>query len=159
MTLYVQVKERLTQAMRAGDTNAKNAIRVLLGKLQTAGQESDEAVISSVKMLIKQNEEEIETRSGHVKMSDGTVREVAVSGQEEGIQRLQAEIVILKEFLPDFLSADKIREILSQSENQSQINAAKNGGAAIGIAMKILKPIGAVEGTTVKEVVGSIYGQ
>jgi uncharacterized protein YqeY len=91
-----------------------------------------------------------------VKLPDGSIREVAVSGQEEGIARLNAEIVVLKEFLPDFLSVEKIREVLAL--NKAEIDAAKNAGAAVGVAMKILKPIGAVEGTTVKDVVSSIYG-
>ena len=155
--LYATVKERLIQAMRANDSNAKNVIRVLLGRLQTTGQETDEVVISSVKMLIKQNEEEIQTRSGNVKMSDGTIREVVVTGQEDNIKRLQAEIVILKEFLPAFLSPERIKEILTSPENQLQINGAKNVGAATGVAMKLLKSIGAVEGSVVKEVVGAIY--
>ena len=160
--LFPKIKERLIQAMKANDANAKNAVRAILSKLQTSGQETDDAVISCVKMLISQNEEEIETRSGRVKITnpDKTtyIREVAVSGQEEGIARLNAEIVVLKEFLPDFLSADKIREVLALPLNKSQVDAAKNAGAAVGVAMKILKPIGAVEGSTVKDVVSSIYG-
>jgi len=157
--LYAKLKERLTQAMKASDTSAKNAVRAVLSKLQTSGQETDEAVISSVKMLIKQNEEEIETRNGRVKMADGSIKEVAISGQENEIARLNAEIVVYNEFLPDFLSADKIKEILALPLHQSQINAAKNAGAATGVAMKILKPHGAVEGGTVKDVVAAIYGQ
>ena len=157
--LFSKIKERLTQAMKASDTNAKNALRSLLSKLQTSGQETDEAVISAVKMLIKQTEEEIETRNGRIKMSDGSIKEVAVSGQEGQIERLNAEIKALKEFLPDFLSADKIKELLSLPLYLNQINDAKNIGAATGVAMKILKPLGAIEGTTVKDVVGAIYGQ
>lgn len=156
--LFLKIKERLVQAIKASDNDAKNAIRALLSKLQTSGQETDEAVISSAKMLIKQNEEEIETRHGRVKLADGSIREVSVTGQENYISHLNAEIVVLKEFLPSFLSADKIKEVLVLSSNKIQIDAAKNAGAAVGVAMRILKPIGAVEGNTVKDVVASIYG-
>ena len=136
-------------------------MRVLLSKLQTSGKETDEAIISNVKTLISQNEEEIETRNGRVKVKDEngveTIRTVAITGQENEIRRLQAENEILKEFLPDFLSADRIKEILQQ--HQAEINAAKNAGAATGVAIKLLKPHGAVEGQTVKDVVAAIYGQ
>jgi len=159
MLLYARLKERLTQAMKASDTNAKNAVRALLSRLQTSGQETDEAVISSVKMLIKQNEEEIETRNGRVAMPDGSIKEVAVSGQENEIARIIAQTLVFKEFLPDFLSVERIKEILTMPLHQTQINAAKNSGAATGVAMKILKPHGAVEGGTVKDVVTAIYGQ
>lgn len=160
--MYDDLKERLTLAIKANDKNAKNVFRAVLSKLQTSGKkndESDAAVISSIKMLVKQNEEEIETRNGRVIMPDGTVKEVAVTGQEDELARLKAEILVLREFLPDFLSADKIKEILTLPENQSQINAARNAGAATGVAVNILKSHGAVEGGTVKNVVQSIYGQ
>lgn len=157
MTLLMQVKNRLLEAMKSQDATAKNAIRALLSKLQTSGKETDEDVISAVKMLIKQNDEEIETRQGRVKMPDGSIKEVQVTDQEAEIQKLQNEIVVLKDFLPNFLSSDQIRTILRLSENNLQLNAAKNVGAAIGLAMKVLKSHGAVEGNTVKEVVTETY--
>mgnify|MGYP000482239857 CR=1 FL=1 len=159
MALMQQIKARLTQALKANDVPAKNAIRVLVGKLQMLGQDTDEAVISNLKSLIKQTEEEVETRRGNVKMADGTVMKVPVTNQETDIARLEAEIAVLKEFMPNFLSADQIKTILTAPENQQQVNAAKNAGAATGIAMKILKSHGAIEGNTVKDVVLSVYGQ
>lgn len=157
--LHEKLKERLRTAMKANDTSAKNAVRAILSQLQTVGKETDEAVISFAKMLIKQNEEEIETRNGRVKMADGSIKEVAVSGQENEIAALQREIVVYNEFLPDFLSVEKIREILNLPLHRLQINAAKSSGAAVGLAMKILKQLGAVEGGTVKNVIAEIYGQ
>jgi uncharacterized protein YqeY len=160
MTLIAQVQARLTQAMKAGDTPAKSACRMLLSKLQTSNQVSDDQVISATKSLIKQNADEIETRNGRVAMPDGTVKEVAVTAdQKAAIPDLEAQNVVLKSFLPTFLSADKIKEILSLPLHLSEIKACKNAGAATGTAIKILKPHGAVEGATVKEVVASLYGQ
>lgn len=155
--LYAKLRDRLTQAIKASDVNSKNAIRNLIAKLQTSGQETDEAVISSIKILIKQNEEEIEARSGRVTKPDGSVIEISVSGQEDNIARLHAETILYREFLPDYLDFDEIKEILLLPLNQTQINAAKSVGAATGLAMKLLKTVGEVEGATVKKVVETIY--
>lgn len=152
--LIDDLKTRLVVAMKSKDSIAKNAIRGVISKAQVSGAETDESIVSFVKMLIKQNEEEIETRSGRVKMSDGSIREVAVNNQEELIHVLNEEIKVLKQFLPVYLSEDKIREILS--ENLIEIKSAKTGGASMGIAMKIMKKHGPVEGETVRKIVSSL---
>lgn len=158
--LLETIKQRLVQAMKAGDGPAKAACRMLLSKAQTSNQTTDDQVISSAKSLIKQSQEEIETRMGRVKLDDGTVKEVAVTGdQTAAIADLRGQIAVLESFLPTFLTSEQIKALLTTPENQQQINAAKNAGAATGTAMKILKAHGAVEGQTVKDVVSSIYGQ
>ena len=147
-------------AMKATDTPAKSACRMLLSKVQTGNTVTDEQVISATKSLIKQNADDIEARRGHVSMPDGTVKEVAVTAEQQAvIPDLEAQNVVLNSFLPTFLTADRIREILTLPLHQSEINASKNAGAATGVAIKILKPHGAVEGVIVKEVVASLYGQ
>ena len=90
-------------------------------------------------------------------MSDGTIREISVSGQEDEVARLHSEINVLSSFLPQYLSAEKIGFILTESENLQKIKSVKNSGAAIGIAMKILKDHGAVDGVVVRDIVASIY--
>lgn len=158
MTLVAQVQARLTQAMKAGDGPAKSACRMLLSKVQTSNTVSDDQVISATKSLIKQNGDEIEARRGKVRMPDGSIKEVAVTAdQQAAIPDLEAQNVVLNSFLPSFLSADKIREVLSLPLHLSEIKACKNAGAATGTAIKILKPHGATEGGTVRQVVAELY--
>ena len=157
MSLFNQLKDNLSVAIRSNDTTAKTSLRSLLSKLQTSGQESDEAVMAAARTIIKQNEESIESRLGRCKMSDGTIREISVSGQEDEVARLHSEINVLSSFLPQYLSAEKIGFILTESENLQKIKSVKNSGAAIGIARKILKDHGAVDGVVVRDIVASIY--
>lgn len=145
--LTTQVKENLTKAMKARSMVEVTTLRVLLSNFQTQEATQGKALtedqeISVVKKLIKQNEEEIATRTGHDQYA-------------EAIAKLQAEIAVLSVYLPSFLSADKITAVLS--ENIDAIKAAKNAGAATGVAMKLLKDHGKVEGQTVKDVVEKLY--
>lgn len=159
--LIEKVKEKLTQAIKSQDTIAKSVMRAILSKAQNSGITTDSSIVSTVKMLINQNEDEISSRSGRVPIRDektGEIKEykqVEVLNQEDEIKRLNAEILLLKEFVPVFLSAERIKEILTES--QEQILSAKNSGAAIGVAMKVLQPFGAVEGNTVKSVVTTMW--
>jgi uncharacterized protein YqeY len=163
MPLLAQVKKRLTASMKARNTVETGVLRVLLSKLQVieaaTGPASDEQVISTVKSLIKQNEEEIEAHRGNVKLPDGTVKHVEVNAAEHDadIQRLTAEVDALKGFLPNFLSADQIKSVLTMPGNLEQLKACKNDGAATGVAMKILKAHGPVEGSTVRQVVKEVF--
>ena len=156
MSLFIKIKEDLKTAMKTGDNNAKVALRVLLAKLQTIGKDSDDAVISTVKTLVKQTEEEIASNKGQIKMDDGTIRQVPIVQDNEKIAELQKELIVLNRFLPEFLSLEKIKEILQLPENLFQIKESKNDGAATGLAIKLLKSYGPVEGNTVKLAVNSI---
>lgn len=143
------VKENLTKAMKARNTLEIGVVRMLLSNMQTLEATQGKAMtedqaISVVKKLINQNNEEIATRTGHEQYA-------------ENIAKLQAENVILETYLPNFLSAEQIKAVLCTDENWPQIKSAKNAGAAIGVAMKLLKPVGAVEGNTVKAVVAEVY--
>lgn len=144
-----RVKENLTKAMKARNMLEVNVVRMLLSNMQTLeatqGKEmTEDQGISVVKKLINQNNEEIATRTGHEQYA-------------ETIAKLQAENLILETYLPNFLSAEQIKAVLCTDENWPQVKSAKNAGAAIGVAMKLLKPVGAVEGNTVKDVVAEVY--
>lgn len=155
-TILDSIKFKLGLAIKAKDESTKNALRSLLSKVQNSGQENDEAVISAAKTLIKQNEEEIDSRQGNVKMADGTIKTFKVADHSEQIELIKKQNIVLESFLPSYLSKDNIEGILS--EKIDLLKSAKNVGAATGIAMKILKEVGPVEGTTVKEVVSKLYG-
>ena len=60
--LLIKLKESLIVAMKAGNADAKDALRVLLGNIQTLqakAEVNDEQIVKLIKTLIGQNEEEI----------------------------------------------------------------------------------------------------
>jgi len=135
--------------MKARNALQTGIIRVLIGRLQTLEANQGKALtedqeISIVKSLIKQNNEEIADRQGHEQYI-------------ETIAKLKAENVILETYLPYFLPAEQIKATLWMPENLSQIIAAKNDRAATGVAMRILKPIGKVDGQMVSDIVTEVY--
>lgn len=142
------LKADLLKSMKAQDQTKVIVLRRIIAEMQTieanGTSPTEQNCINAIKKAIKQNEDEI------------TIREKARK-YEEAVNTLKKEILILQSYLPSFLTKERIREILCMPENLIQIKQAKNSGAAVGVAMKILRTYGAVEGLTVKETTEEIY--
>jgi uncharacterized protein YqeY len=139
------IQDLVKTAMKAGDTQRRDVLRVVLGDLQLqetrkgAGLSEDE-VHAGVKKVIKGNREMI-----------AAVEDAAV------VERMQQEIAILEALLPRTLGVDEI--VAALQPVRDDVVAAGNDGQATGVAMKHLKPRGlAVEGKDVASAVKQIRG-
>ncbi len=141
--LVDDIKKRITAAVKAGDTVARDVLRLALGELQTAearksGPFSEEEAAAALRKLIKSNEETL-----------------ALSADDPRAADLRHEIEVLTELLPARLTPAQIVEILASQRDA--IKAAGNDGQATGIAMKHLKTVGAaVDGKDVAVAVKQI---
>jgi len=138
-----QIRERVKQAMRSGDTVEKSVLRVALGEIQTEESRSgktldDDAVVALLRKLVKSNQDTL-----------------AAGPQPERQQILERENEILQSLLPQTLSAESIQAALEPVRDA--VLAAKGDGQATGVAMKHLKSVGAsVTGKDVAEAVRSM---
>ncbi len=141
--LIDQIKARMFQAIKAGNTLEKEILRVAVGEITTEAarpgrQGNDEEAQAILRKLVKSNEETL-----------------ASTTEAEKRATLEKESAILSEFLPKSLTPDEITNALSPVRDQ--IKAAGNDGQATGIAMKLLKSQGAiVNGKDVGVAVGLI---
>ncbi len=127
MSLQESLKEDLTVAMKARDTERTGAIRILMGEFGRQKEKilADEQVIAIIKQLIK-SEQELLTAQG-----------------EEGSTFLE----IMKEYLPRQASEEEIRAWIEENIDFS----------AFGNRMQVMKPImqhfgSSVNGNMVKKV-------
>lgn len=138
--LLDDVKARMFQAMKAGDTVAKEILRVAVGEITTEAARpgrngSDEESQAILRKLVKSNDE--------------TMAASTEPGQRTTLER---ENAVLREFLPKTLDVDAIMSALAGVSDA--IRAAGNDGQATGVAMKQLKSTGAsVSGKDVSEAV------
>jgi uncharacterized protein YqeY len=136
-----QIKTRMFQALKSGNTVEKEILRVALGEIQTAdarggaGAGTDEATIAVLRKLVKSNEETL-----------------ALATDEAQKQDLAQEIRVLQSLLPQSLTIEQIVEALAPVRDA--VRAAPNDGAATGVAMKHLKSAGAT--VTGKEVTAAV---
>lgn len=119
--LIDQVKQRMFQAIKAGQTLEKEVLRTAIGEVTRSGDDpTDERVLLVLKKLVKANQETIAAASSAEQRSD-----------------LQREIEVLETFLPATPGPEQVRELLAPVADQ--IRAAAGPGPAMGIAMKFLK--------------------
>ncbi len=139
--LIDQLKANMMAAMKAKDTVAKEAMRTAIGEITKTGEEAtDERVTTVLRKMVKSNHEALEYAKG------------------EDAENLKRENELLGEFLPKALDVDEVLEILEAQKEA--ITAAGNAGQATGIAMKTLKPTGAVvDGKTVNLAVRRLRGE
>jgi uncharacterized protein len=143
--LLDEIKARMFQAMKAGQTLEKEILRVAVGEITTDAARAerkgdDEEAAGILRKLIKSNEETL-----------------ANATDPEQRTQLQREIEVLATFLPPTLGADEVVAALTPVVDA--IRAAKSDGQATGIAMKHLKGSGAVvDGKIVTSAVQRIRG-
>lgn len=142
--LVDDIKKRVAQAMKEGDTVARDVLRLALGEIQTAEARksaalSDEEQGAALRKLIKSNEETLSLATG------------------DNANALRHEIEVLKALLPAQLDVAQIVELLAPQHEA--IKAAKAEGQAVGVAMKHLKTTGqSVSGNDVAAAVKQIRG-
>jgi uncharacterized protein len=122
--LLNDIKAKMFQAIKAGDTVAKEILRVAVGEITTEAARpgrtgSDEEVQAILRKLIKSNEETI------------------ASADDDKKKVLTEEIAVLATFLPKSLDVDEILAALAPVADA--IRSAQNDGQATGVAMKQLK--------------------
>jgi uncharacterized protein YqeY len=138
-----QIRDRVKQAMRSGDTIEKNVLRLALGEVQSEESRSGEtlgdgAVEALLRKLVKSNRDTLAA---------------GPSDERRGI--LEREIEILEGFLPKTLGVDEIQVALAPVRDA--VRGAKNDGQATGVAMKHLKAAGAaVTGQDVAQAVKAL---
>ena len=119
--LIDQVKQRMFQAMKSGDTVEKEVLRTAIGEVTRSGEDAtDERVTQVLKKLVKSNQ-----------------KTLAAASSAEQRRDLEREIAVLETFLPKAPSAAELVALLAPVADA--IRAAAGPGPALGVAMKFLK--------------------
>jgi uncharacterized protein YqeY len=146
MGLIDDIKGQIKDAMKSGDTVARDILRLAQSEIQMAEVRkaatlSDDEAGAAVRKLIKSNEETLSLSAENA----------------ERAATLKKEIEVLTALLPKQLSVDDIVKELEPVKDA--IVAAKADGQATGVAMKHLKTTGAnVSGNDVGAAVKKIRG-
>ena len=112
MTLE-QFKKEKVEAMKNHDKDTVSALNVIITKIMslTIEKRATNEVVSEadIDTLLKKAEKElIEEKEGFEK-----------AGRLENVASLTKQIEVIKKYLPEMLSEDKIREIISNLEDKS----------------------------------------
>ncbi|MGD8404800.1 MAG: GatB/YqeY domain-containing protein [Anaerolineales bacterium] len=142
MDIKTQLNESMKDAMRSGDTVRRTTVRMALAAIKQTEvdkrTELDElAVIALLQKEIKNRKEAIE--------------EAKTAGREDLIDENKAEIAVLEEFLPEAMSADELREIVSAAIAETGATSMADMGKVMKVALE--KAAGRASGGEVSAIV------
>lgn len=144
-TLTERINQDLTTAMRARDAARTDVLRMTKTALTNKELEkraalSDDEALRTLQTLVKQREESIEMfrRGGRPELAD----------------KEQAEIAILRAYLPAEASEEDIQAAVAQAISETGATSAKDLGKAMKAALALLKAAGKpADGKRVNEAV------
>lgn len=143
MSLEEKLMIDLKEAMKKKDQPALRSIRaakaaILLFKTDGSGNELDEASgIKLIQKLIKQRQDSLDIYEKQ--------------GREDLAQTEREEIEVLQNYLPEQLSEDELKTIISKIVSDSGASGMKDMGRVMGLANKELA--GKADGKTISVIV------
>jgi uncharacterized protein len=142
MELKARIQADMADAMRAGDAEKRNALRMLLAAIKQVEVDerralSDADVVSVLTRQVKQLRE--------------SVADAEKSGRNALATQVQAELTIIESYLPQMISREEIRARAEEIIDQLGASDPKAMGQVMGRLMPELK--GQADGHVVTEVV------
>lgn len=147
MSLREKIKKDMVSAAKAGDKLKLSTLRMLSSSItykekEGKGELGDEEVQSVVMTLVKQRKDSAEQyRKG---------------GREDLAEKEEKETGILKEYLPEQLSEEKLREIVKSKVSETGASSIKDMGTLMKAVMAEVK--GRADGKTVNRIVREELG-
>lgn len=143
-----QLKQLISVSVKENNTTSRDILRLVLGQIQTESATkllSEDQKLSIVRKLIKSNEITLAAMAE-------TQKENWNQEWQDNANKLNQEIELLKFLLPQTWTVEQLSDFFAY--HKEVVRAAKTEGAAIGVAMKLLKTAGAVVNSSdVKEIV------
>lgn len=142
MTLKEQLDAAMKQAMKARDDLRLSAVRMIRSQVKNREIElkhelDDQGVIEVISSLVKQRRE--------------SIRLYQEGNRQDLVEKEEAELAVLQEFLPAQLSAAEIEELVARVIGETGAVGIKD----MGKVMKALTPLtaGRADGKTVSDLV------
>lgn len=129
-------------AMKAKDKESLSVIRMLKASLQN----------EQIKVGHELNdEEELTILSREMKQRRDSLTEFEKAGREDLVEKVKSEIIIVEKYLPQQLSEEEIRQIVSQAIANTNATSASEFGKVMGVVMPQVK--GKADGNQVNAIV------
>ncbi len=147
MDLKTELQEALKEAMRAGDKRRKKTLRMALAEIKNKEIEKGGALEDSEILGILQKE---------VKSRRETIEGAEQAERPDLIQEAEAEIEILKEFLPQPLSKEELRSLVKEIISEVGAESMADMGKVMGALMPKIR--GRADGKEANEIVRDLLG-
>lgn len=131
MSLQNDIEARLKQAMKAKDAEALSVFRMLRASLKNTEIEKGKADLS--------DEEVVEVVAREIKKMKDSLSDFEKAERSDLAEKARKEIEIVSEFMPEQLSDDEIRSVVSEKAESLGVSSPSDFGRLMGEVMKEVK--------------------
>jgi len=147
MSLKDRIKNDIKEAMRAKDTAKRDTLRNISAAIkQIEVDERRELSDSDVEAILMK----------YAKQREDAKAQFASAGRDDLVAKEEAELAVVKEYLPQPLSDDELKEILTQIIAEVGATSMKDMGKVMGKAKAVVGS--RADGGRINQVVKSILG-
>ena len=141
MTLIEELEADVKDAMRAGDTARRDALRLILSSLKSAEQDLLRPLSEEEELQVLQRE-----RKKRIEAAEA----FRGGGREEQAAKEEAELAVLEEFMPEPLTEEELERILDDA-------IAENGATSMRDMGRVMKDVmpqvaGRADGSAVSQI-------
>jgi len=147
MSIENQLRDALTKALKSGETQRKTTLRMALASIKNAEVEAREVLKDDLVLNLLQKE---------VKARLETIDSAKKAQRPDLIEKAEEEIKILKEFLPQQLSADELRVLVQEAIQESGASSMAEIGKIMGALMPKIR--GRADGKQANQIVRELMG-
>ena len=142
MSLIAQMEDDIKEAMRARDTERRDALRLLLASLRNAEKELQRPLSEEEELQVLQRE-----RKRRIEAADA----LRSGGRPEQAESEERELAILQEFMPEPLSEDELEEIVDDAIAENGATSMRDFGRVMADVMPQVS--GRADGSVVSQLV------
>lgn len=148
--LHEQIKNGIKEAMMA-----KDALRLKAFRAMSAAFTNELVAKGKKPQDMLTDEEAVAVITKLAKQRNDSIVQFKAGGREDLVKEEEAELSILKNYLPKMMDRSEVEEIIKAKKSELGVVDATKKGMLISAVMKDLK--GKADGTLVKEVVDSLF--
>ena len=147
MSIQQQINDRIKDAMKAKDQNTLTALRGLKSALTLLAVEKElgpqgELEVTDVLTVVRKQ----------IKQRQDSVEAFRAGNRPELAAKEEAEIAVLKKFLPQAMSEEEIERLVTQVIQELGATSKKEMGAVMKLASE--RALGRADGKTLSQAIG-----
>ena len=142
MSLITELEAQLKDAMREGDTERRDALRLILSSLRGAEKELQRDLSEDEELQVLQRE-----RKKRIEAADA----FRAAGRDEQAEKEEAELDVLEEFMPEPLGEDELEEIVDDVIAEVGATSVRDIGRVMADVMP--QVAGRADGSAVSQLV------
>lgn len=137
-----QLTADFKESLKKGDSLRVSVVRMILAEVKNKeidnkGELSEEQILEVITHEVKKHKDSIEAYSG--------------AGRHDLVEAEQAELDILMEFMPEQMTEEEIRQIITDKKAALGVTDSSDMGKLMGAVMPLFK--GKADGNLVKKIV------